>query len=104
MRKMTIVLCAIALSFPAYAVTVEVAKVTAQNYLKAEVNLDQESNRSYFFTTGLEADGDTPCVRGVTVNKKSGQVVEPTTDTEINIYFQYADTSIDGSVVTVCAN
>jgi hypothetical protein len=104
MKIFTLLICIFLGSQTAFAVTVDEAKAVASAYLQAEVNLDQQSLRSYFFITGSEGAGDFPCIRGVLVSQESGQVVAPTSDQEINIYFPYSDTRIENLVVVNCAD
>jgi len=83
---------------------------TAAQYLNVEfVILEKESRKSYFYITEIEyapddVEEEYPCFRGVVVSKKTGTVVDPSTDEGIITSFPYSDTFYDGFVVINCAD
>lgn len=101
----SIILAALAaFSFAASAVTAEEALKTAQSYLNMTASLEQETTKSYFFTTASFGDEEFPCFEGVVIDKATGEVAQPGLDQEVNLSFSYSDTFIEGSTVRVCAD
>ncbi|OFZ48993.1 MAG: hypothetical protein A2381_15405 [Bdellovibrionales bacterium RIFOXYB1_FULL_37_110] len=93
-----------------FAVSFEEARLVAAKYLNTDqVKMDNESKKSYFFITELEyKPGDETqewqCFRGVVVSKKTGEVVDPSSDKDITISFPYSDTHQEGFVIINCAD
>ena len=92
-----------------HATTTKSAMTTAMNHLEVDfVILDNSSKKSFFYTTDLEYEPDDltqdrPCIRGVVLDRISKELVDPTSDPKIEIYFPYSDTQIDGYIVINCA-